>query len=170
MLIPYGYRVVASMSNTENAKTPDSEEKSKDGDQGFLADIWELARIPIAFAILAAGFTWAVWYYTAEPGRPESEKPAGCSWLSWNKCISPNVLNRMVTHGGIAGGFGSIWSYVMITRERRAREAAERELALEREARRKSDRLIDQLTERILELTRPNNSNGDGEQGSPPAK
>ena len=73
----------------------------------------------------------------------------------------------MVTHAAIAAGGGGLWSYAVITRERRAREAAERQLAeaLEKaaeeraqaaeeraqaaEERRQLLALIEQLTERL---------------------
>ena len=81
---------------------------------------------PSGLAIMAMVLTWAVWYHTTEPGRPESAKPAGCSWNSWENCISLDLLNKMFTHGAIAGGSAGIWRYSMLRRERQAREAAER--------------------------------------------
>jgi hypothetical protein len=47
--------------------------------------------------------------------------------------INLDALNRIVTHAVIAGGGGGLWSYAMITRERKAREALEKQLAEERE-------------------------------------
>jgi hypothetical protein len=47
--------------------------------------------------------------------------------------INLDALNRIVTHAVIAGGGGGLWSYAMITRERKAREALEKLLAEERE-------------------------------------
>jgi hypothetical protein len=35
-------------------------------------------------------------------------------------------LNKIITQAVIAGGGGGLWSFAMITRERKAREAAER--------------------------------------------
>lgn len=134
--------------------------------QNVIADIWELAWLPLALAIVAAGVTWAVWYHTTEPGKPESAKPTGCSLTKLEKCISLDLLNKMFTHGAIAGGTGGIWNYIMLRRERQAREAAERraELAEKRvdEERRRADEERQQLINRILELTSP--SNDDQEQ------
>ena len=148
------------MSKTENAKTPDSDEESKDGEPGFLADIWELARIPLVLAALAIIVTWVVWSETTEPCNGETT--AGCRSSGWGRYVNLDLLNKMFTHGGIAGGFGSIWSYVMITRERRAREAAERQLAEERrqhaEERRQWLEEIRKLTAQITNGNQQNNS------------
>ena len=77
-----------------------------------------------------------------------------------------------MTHAVIAGGGGGIWSYAMITRERKAREAAERarleleqQLAEERERaaeeRRQLLATIETLSERLAE-----GRNGERETGS----
>ena len=118
------------MSKTEKAKAPESDKKSEDSEQSLLTDLWELARIPLAFAAVAVIITWVVWFKTTEPCTDtitDECRPSG-----WGRYIDVDLLNKMFAHGGIAGGFGSIWSYVMLTRERRAREAAERQLAEER--------------------------------------
>ena len=158
------------------------------------AEIWEIARIPAILALLAIGVTWAVWYYTTEPGQLESARPAGCDlWGSPEKCISLNVLNKMFTHGAIAGGTGGIYFYVMLRREREARQAAERRAEraewradrLERRADRaermaeqraaRAEQLAEQaerqaaaerqqLINRILELTAPS---GNGQEQTP---
>ena len=54
---------------------------------------------------------------------------------SLGRYINLDVFNKMVVHGGIAGGFGGIGSYVMITRERQRADAAERRALEERQAR-----------------------------------
>ena len=109
------------------------------------AEIWEMVWIPVLLALLAMSITWAVWYYTTEPGEPESKKPAGCHmWDKPEKCISLDALNKMFTHGAIAGGVGGVSFYIMLRRERLAREAAERRADEERrradEERRQADR------------------------------
>ena len=101
--------------------------------QSVLADIWEAAWIPAALSLLAILLTWAVWYNTTEPGQPESAKPAGCSWADWGNCVSLNLLNKMFAHGAIAGGAGGLGYYVMLRRERQARQAAERRADEERQ-------------------------------------
>ena len=151
--------------------------------QNVLADIWELARLPALLAILAMLLTWAVWYNTTEPSQPDSAKPAGCSWNRWEKCISLEVLNKMFTHGAIAGGAGGVSYYIMLRRERLAREAAERRAAdaesrldaerrqadAERrqadEERRQADAERQRLIDRILELSDPSR-NGQGQADS----
>lgn len=135
----------------ENVEAPDSDRKSSGGGQGFLADIWELARFPLALAILAIAVTWVVWFQTTEPCT--DTMTTGCRSPGWGRHINLDLLNKMFTHGGIAGGFGSIGSYAMFTRERRRAEAAERraeeaERRLEEE-RRKKDELIQQILQRI---------------------
>ena len=121
------------------------------------ADIWELAWIPATLAILAILLTWAVWYHTTEPGKPDATKPTGCSYTELENCISLDLLNKMFTHGAIAGGIGGVAFYIMLRKERQAREAAERraERAERRvdATRRQADIDHQRLIERILELS-----------------
>ncbi len=49
--------------------------------------------------------------------------------------INLDALNKMMAHAVIAAGGGGLWSYAMITRERKAREAAEKAREEERKAR-----------------------------------
>lgn len=67
----------------------------------------------------------------------------------------------MFTHGAIAGRAGRVSLYIMLRRERLAREAAERRADEERrrfdEERRRFDEERRQLINRILELTAPSN-------------
>ena len=143
--------------------------------QSVLADIWELAWVPALLALVAMLLTWTVWYNTLEPGKPDSAKPTGCSWTEWENCISLDVLNKMFTHGAIAGGAGGVSYYIMLRRERLAREAAERraDAAESRAAeaqdrvdaeRRQADAERQRLIDRILELTEP--SRNGQEQGN----
>ena len=156
------------MSKTENARATDPNQESNGGEQGFLADIWELARFPLALAILAIAVTWVVWFNTTEPCT--DTMTAGCRSPGWGKHINLDLLNKMFAHGGIAGGFGGIGSYAMFTRERRAREAAERRAeaaerrteAAERrleEERRRHDELIQEILRRIP-MVEPPPANG----------
>jgi hypothetical protein len=57
----------------------------------------------------------------------------GCNPSQTARYINLDSLNKMVAHAVVAGGGGGLWSYAMITRERRAREALEKQLAEERE-------------------------------------
>ena len=147
-----------------------------------MSDLWDIARIPLLLALLAVAATWMVWYYTVEPDDPESARPTGCDWDSLERCFSLNLLNKMFTHGAIAGGTGGVSFYIMLRRERLAREAAERRAEEERqradeiqrradeerqradeerqrvdEERRRFDEERQRLIDRILELTAPSN-------------
>jgi hypothetical protein len=57
----------------------------------------------------------------------------GCNPSQTARYINLDSLNKMVAHAVVAGGGGGLWSYAMITRERRAREVLEKQLAEERE-------------------------------------
>ena len=92
----------------------------------YLADIWELTWLPLALAFVAAGVTWTVWNFTTVPCTPELADAAKCSLSSWAKFISLDLLNKMFTHGAIAGGTGGVWNYVMLRRERQRADEAER--------------------------------------------
>ena len=96
-------------------------------------DLWEILRLPVLLALIAIAATWLVWYFTSMSCPPELAETTGCNPAQVAQHINLDVLNKMMTHAVIAGGGGGLWSYAVITRERRAREAAERELAAERE-------------------------------------
>ena len=146
-----------------------------DKEPGLLADLWDIARIPLLLALLAVTATWMVWYFTTEPGAPESARPTDCDWGSLERCFSLNLVNKMFTHGAIAGGTGGVSFYIMLRRERQARQAAERRVEEERqraeeerlrvdkerqradEIQRRADEERQMLINRILELTAPSN-------------
>ena len=109
-----------------------------------------------------------VWYFTTEPTDPKSIRPIECNWDRLEKCFSLNLVNKMFTHGAIAGGAGGVSFYIMLRRERLAREAAERRADEERqrademqrraeEDRRQADEERRLLINSILELTAPSN-------------
>ena len=56
----------------------------------------------------------------------------GCNPSALAAFINPALLKDILTNSAIAATGGGVWSYVMITRERRAREEAEKALAEER--------------------------------------
>ena len=140
------------------------------------ADLWDIARIPVLLALLAVTATWMVWYFTTEPTDPKSVRPIECDWNRLEKCFSLNLVNKMFTHGAIAGGTGGVSFYIMLRRERLARQAAERRADEERqraeeiqrradeiqrradEDRRRADEERQLLINRILELTAPSNN------------
>ena len=77
------YQAIVSMSKTGNYTASDSDDESKDSKQGVLAEIWDMAWLPVLLALLAVLLTWVVWYNTTDPGKPDSAKPTGCSWSDW---------------------------------------------------------------------------------------
>ena len=146
-------------------------------------DYWEILRLPVFLALAAIAGTWAVWYFTSTPCSTELAQTTGCYSSRITRYIHLDLLNKMMTHAVIGGGGGGIWSYAMITRqrkvieaERKAREAAEearqvalRQLTAEREQaaeerekaaeeRRQLLATIELLTERLAE--RENGGNG----------
>ena len=118
---------------------------------GLLADLWDIARIPILLALLAVSATWMVWYFTTEPSDPKAVRPTECDWDKLEKCFSLNLVNKMFTHGAIAGGAGGVSFYVMLRRERLAREAAERRAEEERQQAQQERQRADEIQRRAEE-------------------
>ena len=97
-----------------------------------LADLWEILRLPILLALAAIAATWLVWYLTSASCPTELAQTTGCNPSRVARYINLTALNNMATHAVIAGGGGGLWSYRMITRERKAREYLAKQLAEER--------------------------------------
>ncbi len=95
-------------------------------------DLWEILSLPVTLALAAVAVTWLVWYLTSGLCPQDLARTTGCnpSRIAWY--VNLEVLNKLITHAAIAAGGGGLWSYAVITRERNAREAAERQLAQER--------------------------------------
>ena len=110
-----------------------SETQPPDYGPPTILDYWEILRLPVLFALIAIAGTWAVWYLTSASCPPELAQTTGCNPGRVAQYINIDALNKIVTHALVGGGGGGLWSYAMITRERRAREAAERQLAEERQ-------------------------------------
>ena len=110
-----------------------SETQPPDYGPPTILDYWEILRLPVLFALIAIAGTWAVWYLTSASCPPELAQTTGCNPGRVAQYINIDALNKIVTHAVVGGGGGGLWSYAMITRERRAREAAERQLAEERQ-------------------------------------
>ena len=107
------------------------------------SDLWEIAGIVAILAITAMAATWAVWYFTTEPGNLNSARPVECGWDSLEKCFSLSVVNKMITHAAIVGGIGGAGRYAMFRAAERRAEAAERRAEAEREAREAAERRLD---------------------------
>ena len=98
-----------------------------------LQDFREIATLPVAAALAALALTWLVWYFTGNRCNEELAIATGCNASALAAFINPALLKDILTNSAIAATGGGVWSYVMITRERRAREAAEQALAEERQ-------------------------------------
>ena len=98
-------------------------------DRLSISDLWEITRLPIFLATLAIALTWLVWYLTTVPCTPELTKIIACNPGRIARYINLDVLGNLFTHATLAAGSGGFWSYLMITKERRARQAAEMRLA-----------------------------------------
>ncbi len=132
-------------------------------------DFWEILRLPALFALAAIAVTWAVWYFTNTSCPPDLAQTTGCNPSRIARYISLDSLNKMLTHAVIAGGGGGLWSYIMITRERKAREAAEERERQVRETAAAEQQKAAEERERLLSiiegLTRQQNGgNGAGSQ------
>ena len=146
-----------------------------------LIDYWEILRLPVFFALIAIAGTWTVWYLTSASCPSDLAQATGCNPGRIAQYINIDALNKMVAHAVVGGGGGGLWSFAMITRERRAREAerrareaAERQLVEERqraeeerqwaaEERRRSDEERRRLMARIEELEARQNGHGGSE-------
>ena len=96
-------------------------------------DVYEILRLPILLAAIAIAGTWVVWYFTHASCSEELARATGCNPSAIAGYISLDALNKIVTHAVIAGGGGGLWSYAMITRQRKIIEALEHQLSEERE-------------------------------------
>jgi hypothetical protein len=116
-----------------------------------LQDMREIATLPVAAALAALAVTWVVWYFTGNRCSEELAAATGCNASAAAAFINPALLKDIVTNSAIAATGGGIWSYIMITRERRAREAAEQALAQERQ---RAEEERNRLLAEIERLTR----------------
>ena len=98
-----------------------------------LQDLREIAALPVVAALAALALTWLVWYFTGNRCTGELAAITGCNESALATFINPALLKDILTNSAIAATGGGVWSYVMITRERRAREAAEQALSEERQ-------------------------------------
>lgn len=107
-----------------------------------LADLWEILRLPALLALASVAASWLVWYFTSESCTMELAQASGCNPSRLAQYINLDALNKIAAHGVVAGSGGGLWSYAMITRERRAREDLAKQLAEERQ--RSDERLAEE--------------------------
>ena len=123
-----------------------------------LQDLREIAALPVVAALVALALTWLVWYFTGNRCTDELATITGCNTSSIATFITPALLKDLLTNSAIAATGGGVWSYIMITRERRAREAAEKAQAEERqraeEALARADRVEAEARARVEEERR----------------
>lgn len=121
-------------------------------------DFREVATLPVAAGLAALAVTWAVWYFTGNRCTEELAAATGCNASAAAAFINPALLKDILTNSAIAATGGGIWSYIMISRERRAREAAEQALSEERqrseEERQRAEEERKRLLAEIERLTR----------------
>ena len=104
-------------------------------EKGFLGELWEFIWLPLVFAGIAFGISWAIWYGTTEPCTEGLAERTNCSLSTLAQYVNLDALTKMFANAAIAGGAGTVWSYIMFTRERREREALQRRLdAVQRQA------------------------------------
>ncbi len=114
-------------------------------------DFWEILRLPVLFALTAIAATWAVWYFTSAACSAELAEATGCNAGRIAHYINLDALNKMMAHAVIAAGGGGLWSYAMITRERKAREAAEKAREEERKAREEERKARESVERQLTE-------------------
>lgn len=113
-------------------------------------DFREIATLPVVAALSAMAVTWAVWYITGNKCTEELAASTGCSASTAATFINPTLLKDIVTNSAIAATGGGIWSYIMITRERRAREAAEQAREAAEQAREAAEQALARERERAV--------------------
>ena len=143
-------------------------------EKGFWGELWEFIWLPLVSAGVAFGISWAIWYGTTEPCTEEIAKRTNCSLSMLARYVNLDALTKMFANAAIAGGAGTVWSYIMFTRERREREALQRRLDdMQRQADeerrqaneelRQANETIQRMAEQILRLTE---AAGNGNQPS----
>ena len=124
-----------SQSSSERRDDLEKSDVPPFNDKGFLGELWEFIRLPVVFAAIAFGISWAIWYGTTEPCTEDLAKKNNCSLSTLARYVNLDALTKMFANAAIAGGAGTVWSYIMFTRERREREALQRRLDdMQREA------------------------------------
>ena len=108
----------------------------------------EILWLPLLIAALTAAVTWLIWYYTGVPCTPEAAVLHHCNPGRITHYINVEIFVRCVTLGSLTGTLiGGGVNYIVISRERAARIAAETMLVEERKR-------IDQLVQQFAETQR----------------
>ena len=93
----------------------------------------EILWLPLLIAALTAAVTWLIWYYTGVPCTPEAAVLHHCNPARITHYINVEIFVRCVTLGSLTGTLiGGGVNYIVISRERAARIAAETMLVEER--------------------------------------
>ena len=97
-----------------------------------IRDVWEVARLPGLFAVIAAAATWLIWYYTSTPCTLELAARTDCNPAQIARYVNVDIFGRMLTYAAITAAAGGVWNYDMFTKMR-AVIAAEKQRADEAE-------------------------------------
>ena len=112
-----------------------------------IRDVWEVARLPALFAVIAAAATWLIWYYTSTPCTLELAARTDCNPAQIARYVNVDIFGRMLTYAAITAAAGGVWNYDMFTKMR-AVIAAEKQRADE------AEKLLAEYREQVAEERR----------------
>ncbi len=115
----------------------------------------EILWLPLLIAALTAAVTWLIWYYTGVPCTPEAAVLHHCNPARITHYINVEIFVRCVTLGSLTGTLiGGGVNYIVISRERAARIAAETMLVEERKRTEEERTRVDQLVQQFADTQR----------------
>ena len=115
----------------------------------------EILWLPLLIAALTAAVTWLIWYYTGVPCTPEAAVLHHCNPARITHYINVEIFVRCVTLGSLTGTLiGGGVNYIVISRERAARIAAETMLVEERKRTEEERKRVDQLVQQFADTQR----------------
>ena len=115
----------------------------------------EILWLPLLIAALTAAVTWLIWYYTGVPCTPEAAVLHHCNPARITHYINVEIFVRCVTLGSLTGTLiGGGVNYIVISRERAARIAAETMLVEERKRTDEERKRVDQLVQQFADTQR----------------
>ena len=113
----------------------------------------EILWLPLLIAALTAAVTWLIWYYTGVPCTPEAAVLHHCNPARITHYINVEIFVRCVTLGSLTGTLiGGGVNYIVISRERAARIAAETMLVEERKRTDEERKRVDEERTRVDQL------------------